>query len=511
MEGDASGGRGLAVGPRAVCFGGFGSRHSGPALEGQGVTRRGWAGAVLLSVVVALGACSRKPAISKISADLTRPEAEWLREEPVRLLRDYVRINTTDKLGEQEGAEFLRRLLDCGAIETEMVCPAPRRCNLLARLPGRRREGALLLLNHIDVVEAYPKLWQDAPPFEGRIRLGFLYGRGAYDMKSLGLAQALALRSLALQGIVPDSDILFLGEADEEDTQRWGSRWLLEHRPEWFDGVSDVLNEGGTNEMILRDVRFWGVETLQAGYAQLELESPDPAPLKALAGRWPKLSATPVVPHPHVVLGFNMLANHLGHPLTDPLRHLDRVRENPAELAMLPDRYGSFLEPRIFWSLPYVFPPEAKGSFHEYAIVSTPPGIDPATYLRPIEEDARRHVRVVSTLSSGPTTASPYPTPLTEALRQVIEARYPGVAFGPVPTFGGSTTSIYFRQRGIAAYGFSPLAMNITDSSRRHGNDERIFLRDYVDGVDMYEDILRALAAPSAPAGKKTSPLEVQK
>lgn len=470
------------------------------------MTRPGFLPAALLCAAAALEACSPTPRLPQIEADLTRTQEEWLRQEPVQWLRDYIRIDTRDKLGEEEGAEFLRRLLDCGRIETEIVCPAPRRCNLLARLPGRRREGALLLLNHIDVVEAYPELWKEAPPFEGRIHLGFLYGRGAYDMKSLGIAQALAMRSLALEGIVPDSDILFLAEADEEDAQRWGSRWLLEHRPEWFAGVSSVLNEGGTNEMILREVRFWGVETLQAGFGQLELESADPALLTALAGRWPKLSAARAAPHPHVVLGFDMLANHLGHPLTDPLRHLDRVSRNPAELAMLPDRYGAFLEPRIFWTPPYVFPPGAKGRFRQYAVVSTPPAVSPATYLEPIEEDARRHVRVVSTLSSGPTTASPYPTPLTEVLRRVIEARYPGVAFGPVPTFGGSTTSVYFRDRGIAAYGFSPVAANITDSSRRHGNDERIFLRDYVDGLDIYSHILRALEAPSRHPGKKTSP-----
>jgi acetylornithine deacetylase/succinyl-diaminopimelate desuccinylase-like protein len=233
--------------------------------------RRGFV-AELLIAALALGACSRKPVPSGIEEDLTRPPDEWLREEPVRLLRDYVRIDTTDKQGEREGAEFLQRLLDCGAIEMEIVCPAPRRCNLLARLPGRRRDGALLLLNHIDVVEAYPALWKEATPFEGKIKLGFLYGRGAYDMKSLGLAEALALRSLALQGVVPDSDILFLAEADEEGSQIWGSRWLLEHRPEWFAGVSYVLNEGGTNEMVLRDVRFWGIETREGGLGRRERE-----------------------------------------------------------------------------------------------------------------------------------------------------------------------------------------------------------------------------------------------
>ena len=458
--------------------------------------------AALLLGTAAVSACSRKPELSPLEKDLLRPAEEWLQQEPVRLLRDYVRIDTTQARGDIEGVRFLRPLLDCGAIETEIVCPAPRQCNLLARLPGRRRDGALLLLNHVDVAEAYPELWRDATPFEGKIKLGFLYGRGAYDMKSIGLAQALALRSLALHGVVPDSDILFLAEADEEETQLWGSRWLLEHRPEWFAGVANVLNEGGTNEMILREVRFWGIETLQAGYGMLELEATEPGALQAVSGRWQKVAGGPVAPHPHVVLGFNMLANHLMHPITEPLRHLDRVMNNPAELALLPDRYAAFLEPRISWSPPFAFPPGTKNNFRQIVVVSTPPSIDPAVYLRSIEEDARRTVRVFGLQSSGTTTASPYPTPLTELLRQVVEARYPGVAFGPVPTFGGWTTSIHFRKRGIAAYGFSPVAANITDSSRRHGNDERIFLRDYVDGLDIYRNLLEGLAIGS---GKKTS------
>ena len=99
-------------------------------------------------------ACAEKPAPSPSPIDdVRRPAAEWLREEPVRLLQDYVRIDTTPARGEQAGAEFLRRFFECEGIEAEMVCPAPGRCNVLARLPGERRENALLLLNHIDVVE----------------------------------------------------------------------------------------------------------------------------------------------------------------------------------------------------------------------------------------------------------------------------------------------------------------------------------------------------------------------
>ncbi len=451
--------------------------------------------AVVLAAIAALS-CHRRTAEDLERQDRLRSPEEWLRSEPVRLLRDYVRIDTTDARGEREGVLFLKALLDCPRVESEVVCPAPGRCNLLARLPGRRHDGALLLLSHADVADAFPTLWKEATPFSGAIKLGFLYGRGAYDMKSIALAQVLAIRDIALDGIVPEHDILLLAEADEEGKQEWGSRWLLDHRPEWFAGVAAVLNEGGTNEMILRQPRFFGVETLQAGYGLLELESGKAEPLRALAEKWRKLAGETVAPHPHVVRGFDMLANHLPPPLSDSLRSLDRVRRTPAELATLPDRYASFLERRVWWTQPYAFPPGETGNFRAYAVVSTPPGIDPGPDLDRIAEDARASgVRIVSRTSSGPTAASPYPTPMTELLRRSVEARFPGVPFEAVPTFGGMTTSVEFRRRGIPTYGFSPIPFNITDAARRHGNDERIYLRDFIEGVEAYRDLVADFAA----------------
>ena len=445
---------------------------------------------ILASLVLLAAACRRESAVPRgEAADQTRPPAEWLQEEPIRLLRDYVRIDTTPAKGEKAGVEFLRDFLDCEGIQTEIVCPAPGRCNLLARLPGRTRQGALLLLNHVDVVDAFPSFWKDAPPFEGRIKLGYLYGRGAYDMKSFGIAQAIALREIRRRGIVPATDILFLAEADEEIGQKWGSKWLLEHRPEWFEGVKWVVNEGGTTELILRSPRFWGIETVQAGFASAELESSRET-LNALAKAFPRLQSPAVQPLPEIVAGFDMLANHLPNPYTDPLRHLDRVSRNPAELAILPDRYAAFLEARIHWSDLYEHP-DSPGRLRGYVTISVPPGVAPRPYLDPILKAAgEQSVRVLSVFDSGPTRASRYPSALTDLLQRVTEAHYPGVPFGPIPGFGGYTTSILFRNRGFETYGYSPFAMNITDAARRHSNDERIFLRDYLTGVGMFTDVL---------------------
>jgi acetylornithine deacetylase/succinyl-diaminopimelate desuccinylase-like protein len=447
-------------------------------------------------------ACARKPLDKPAElADVKRPAEEWLREEPVRLLQEYVRIDTTAARGEEEGAEFFRRFFECEEIETEVVCPAPGRCNVLARLPGRRRENALLLLNHIDVAEAHAPYWKNAGPFDGTIHLGFLIGRGTYDMKGLAVAQALAMVRLARKGIVPENDILFLAEADEEVGQKWGARWLLANRPEWFATVGQVLNEGGTTEVILRDPVFFGIETLQAGYALAEFEAVEEPALKELASRHGKLGGPAVEPHPHVVMGFDLLANRLSSPLTEPLRHLDRVRKNPAELAILPNRYGSFLEPRMDWSHAYRHP-SRPDRIRMYAAISVPPGLKPDGYIQPILDDARRSGLTVTTLMIGEAgMASPYPTPFTDLLQRVTEARYPGTPFGPVPSFGGYTTSILLRERGIPTYGYQPIVMNITDAARRHGNDERVFLRDYLNGVDLLSDVVEefALYPPGRP------------
>ena len=476
-----------------------------------------WLAAALMVSIGAVWACARKPEpeAAKVNTellDVKRPEAEWTREEPIRLLQEYVRYDTTPGRGEEEGAEFLRSLFDCEEIETEMICPSPGRCNVLARLPGRRHDGALLLLNHIDVVDAYAPNWRDAEPFDGKIRFGFLYGRGVYDMKSLGLAQAVAMVRLKRKGIVPERDILFLAEADEELGQKWGARWLLEHRPEWFAGVGQVLNEGGTTEVILREPVFWGLETLQAGYALAEFEAVEEAPLKELASRHAKVGGPAVPPHPHVVLGFDMLANRLSSPLTDPLRHLDRVRKNPAELAILPNRYGSFLEPRADWSRVYHHPSRLDHS-RIYVALSVPPGLSPEGFLQPILEDARSKGFKVLTMMVGEAgVASPYPTPFTDLLKRVTEAHYPGTPFGPVPTYGGYTTSILLRERGIPTYGYQPIVMNITDAARRHGNDERVFLRDYLNGLDLMADVVEefALFPPEASRAKDVMPVRAR-
>ena len=100
---------------------------------------------------------------------------------------------------------------------------------------------------------------------------------------------------------------------------------------------------------------------------------------------------------------------------------------------------------------------------------------------------------------------SPYPTPFTELLRRVTEVRHPGIPFGPIPIWGGFTTSGAFRSRGIPAYGYSPTPINIADQARVHRSNERMFLRDFVNGVGLYSDVVEEWAF-NHPDEQKKSP-----
>jgi acetylornithine deacetylase/succinyl-diaminopimelate desuccinylase-like protein len=181
------------------------------------------------------------------------------------------------------------------------------------------------------------------------------------------------------------------------------------------------------------------------------------------------------------------------------------VRTSAEELAILPDRYGAFLEPRIHWFGPYPFPVQKPTASRIDVVVSVPPGLEPRGFLRPVLDAVAPPVRLLRTAYGGPAGASPYPTPFTELLKRATWLFSPGVPFGPMPTFGGYTTSVLFRQRGFPTYGFSPIAMNITDSVRRHSNDERVYLRDYVRGCAIYAEAVEDFAF-FGPSGDVTPP-----
>src|SRR3954469_25645542 len=178
-----------------------------------------------------------------------------LRDETVGLLRDLLRIDTSNPPGrETPAAMLLKEYLESAGIACELAAKDPDRANLVARIPGTGEGPSLALLGHTDVVPADPGDWRH-PPFSGHLDGdGFLWGRGAADMKNETATRAVAMAALSRSGFRPGGDVVFIAEADEEDgTERVGMTWLVHERPDI--GTDYALNEGAAERLVLADGR----------------------------------------------------------------------------------------------------------------------------------------------------------------------------------------------------------------------------------------------------------------
>jgi acetylornithine deacetylase/succinyl-diaminopimelate desuccinylase-like protein len=206
-------------------------------------------------------------------------------EEAVELAADLIRIDTTNTgdpdtvVGEREAAEYVAAKLTEVGYEIEMVeSGAARRDNVFARLPGADPErGALLVHGHLDVVPADPSEWS-VHPFSGAIQDGYLWGRGAVDMKDMvGMMLAVA-RRFKRDGITPPRDLVFAFLADEEAGGKYGSQWLADNRPDLFEGCTEAVGEVGGFSLTLTDkqgdpARLYLIETAEKGMAWMRLRA----------------------------------------------------------------------------------------------------------------------------------------------------------------------------------------------------------------------------------------------
>ena len=179
-----------------------------------------------------------------------------LRAEATALLRELLRIDTSNPPGgETPAAELLAEYLSGHGVECELVGRDPARANLVARLRGQDRDArSLMLLGHTDVVPADAERWTH-PPFAGVIDdAGWIWGRGALDMKNEVATRAVAMAAIARSGTTLDGDLVFVAVADEEDgTNDVGLSWLVRERPEI--ATDYVINEGAAERLQLVDGR----------------------------------------------------------------------------------------------------------------------------------------------------------------------------------------------------------------------------------------------------------------
>jgi len=200
-------------------------------------------------------------------------------QEVVGLASDLIRIDTTNTgdpqtlVGERVAAEYVaEKLAEVGFETTYVESGAPGRGNVVARLAGADQErGALLVHGHLDVVPADASEWS-VHPFSGAVQDGYLWGRGAVDMKDMVAMTLAVARQLKRDGVVPPRDIVFAFLADEEAGGLQGSQWLVDNRPELFEGCTEAIGEVGGFSVTIGDaVRAYLIETAEKGIAWMRL------------------------------------------------------------------------------------------------------------------------------------------------------------------------------------------------------------------------------------------------
>lgn len=196
-------------------------------------------------------------------------------DEVVDLCQQLIRIDSSNPTSnEAEAATWVEEKLHEVGLKTERIESAPGRASVFTRIQGAdSSRGALMLHAHTDVVPADPADWEH-PPFAGEIHDGFLWGRGAIDMKDTAAVYLSVAREIARSEFVPPRDLVFAFLADEEAGGSFGNHWLVDNRPDLFEGVTEAIGEGGGFSFPIDQTRnLYPIETAQRGQAWLRLKA----------------------------------------------------------------------------------------------------------------------------------------------------------------------------------------------------------------------------------------------
>ncbi len=423
--------------------------------------------------------------------------------EAVDLLQRYIRINTTNPPGNEElAADFLAGLLAAEGIESRKLISAPGRANLVADLPAQGDQKPLILLNHTDVVPVEAEQWS-VDPFAGEIKDGYVWGRGALDMKGMGVLELLTVLTLKRRDAQLRRPVRFLAVADEEAGSDYGVEWLDREHPDLLD-ASFVLNEGG-----------YGAETYLGSERPLfGVSMAEKSPL------WLTLRATGKpghgsAPHDDNVLDRMVRAMHRvqawqrPYLMTGPVAESLQVAfvegyidQDPA--AMTPEQIaGRYRTLRTVLSNTISATGLQTGVKHNVIPATASatldcrlvPGYEHERFikeLRKVIDDPR--VEIERTFASE-SPASPPDTELHDVIKQVCSEVMPEAALLPRVT-AGFTDSRAFRRLGVPAYGFVPMLLAPEEQGGMHGNNERISLVNLRRGVEvMYRVVERLCVA----------------
>jgi acetylornithine deacetylase/succinyl-diaminopimelate desuccinylase-like protein len=437
----------------------------------------------------------------------------------VTWMQQYLRIDTTNPPGnEMRAVAFYKKILDQEGIENRAFEYTPGRGDLWARIPhtspasssnAGETKRPIILLNHMDVVTSDASHWK-VPPFSGEIRDGYLWGRGAQDMKDEGLAQLVTMVMLKREKVALDRDVIFLAVSDEE-ADGTGTDWFIKNQRGLLGNAEFLINEGGENLLEEGKVKYVGVDVGEKTTYWLHVvahgrpghgsrPNPDSAPnrlIRALdriiAYRTP-LRVLPVVDEflrdmaPYETPDRAAQYRNVKKAIEDK-KFQDEVERDESLNFLLRDTISLTMMGGSEQT--NVIPPEAWANLD----VRILPGGDPQAVL-----EALRSVVQDSNVSIEPLNAefrvanySGTDNALFAAIREVSNKYFPGTPVVPHIT-SGYTENQRYRPLGIASYGFNPYTATDEEGNTEHGNDERIRIDEVRRGPRILFDVVARVA-----------------
>ncbi len=427
-----------------------------------------------------------------------------MENEAYEWLKTYIEINTVNPPGnETRAVNFYKSIFDKEGIKYNFAESANNRGNIWARIEGGDKP-AIILLQHTDVVPANTDHW-DTNPFKATEIEGYLYGRGALDMKGTGISHLASFIQLHRNKKQLNRDIIFLATADEEAGGFFGVGWLIDNHPQIFKNVGFVLNEGGSGRIVNDKLVF-------------EIELTQKVPV------WLKLTSTGNPGHgssPQTSSSVTKLIDALHHLKEHPFppRIINSINEYFTGLSDIvntkhSDDYKNIKQ--LIQKKDFIKKLQARSPFHHSLTrdtcsitrlnasnkINVVPSISWAEidcrilpdknaneFIKEIKEMMKPFEIEVETIMAFTSASSSTNTNLYETIKNTLMQSYPESYIIPRVTTG-FTDSHFTRDLGIQSYGFNPIIVPLKEFRRIHGNNERVNIQSFKKGItDQYKII----------------------
>jgi acetylornithine deacetylase/succinyl-diaminopimelate desuccinylase-like protein len=421
-------------------------------------------------------------------------------DEVVGLCADLIRIDTSNPTStERSAAEYVAGKLAEVGIEPTLLESEPGRASVVARVEGSDpSRGALLIHGHLDVVPADPAEWS-VHPFSAEERDGYLWGRGAVDMKDMDAMTLAVVRDWVRTGRRPPRDLVLAFVADEEAGGGKGARWLVDNHPDLFDGCTEAVGEvGGYSVTIRDDLRLYLVQTAEKGMA------------------WFRLTARGQPGHGSMVHEDNAVVRlaeavaRLGRHqfpivMTKTVRQFLEALSDTLGVDLDPDDVGSVLSRLGGMSRALaatlrntVTPTMLEAGYKSNVVPGTASAIVDGRFLPGQEQEFERQLDELlppgvsrEWVHYDQAVETTFDGPLVEAMCAALRAEDAGARPVPYLLFGG-TDAKSFERLGMRCFGFSPLLLppELDFAALFHGVDERVPVEGLRFGVRVLDRLL---------------------